>query len=155
MSTTYEYDDSLESTLDETEESLYETPEEASYYGDEMDIGEVCEDISFASPGEMLHVRVCGDIPTTSRARDDDVTGDDVINFELLSKDERLLPLMYVIPLSEQYLILKKADMSGFRAVQGMEKVMDRVLLDYIRTMEDGPIKNRFKEYAEQRNLNI
>lgn len=130
----------------------------SDYADDETGVGEeVCTDMvlesSSGDENEGVVTRVCARRPGPSSVKDDD--GGDKVNFSLLSWREQLLPLMYVRPVNEQQLILANAEKSGFKIVDDMDKVMDKVLVKYIETMPMGATRDLFVDYARQRKLKV
>lgn len=144
-----------ESEGEEGVEQVEDEPEQIAEYAEaEFELGGEGESTELYYP-ESPGYEETGTERRTRAASPGTADGSDVMDFASLSKNEKFLPLMYIRPLNEQNLILQNAVKSEFRVVHDLDKVTDRVLSIYVERMADGPIRDLFVRYAEQRGLKI
>lgn len=166
-------DDSHESDIEEEEEEVEVFDEDEEEMSEvDTDEGEDEDDRPARGEGvgddyygeedeDMLDDKWGGVGPEISRdrwkrRRQDDEEIEDVVNLAALSSEERYLPLFYLRTLPEQKEILRRAYDSEFKVVADLDKVMDKVLTDYIseNIPQDDAVRFPFVNYAQQRGIN-
>ena len=147
-------------TDEEGERSEVDEEDEADDEGDDdEDIGEINydDDEDFGAVWGRVKPGSSGSSGARWKRKTPSDEPEDVVNFSVLSNDERYLPLFYLRSLPEQQDILRRAYESSFKVVKDLDKVMDTVLADFISSniTQDDPLNNAFVSYAQGRGITV